>query len=68
MHLLLLLQWCFIWAECHVYNTSLSYVTELFNLFNALFLLNPITKHLKATLLALDIAIFFIERAIVNKS
>ena len=53
--------WCFIWAKIHIYNTPLSYVTELFNFFNASFLLIPINKHLKVAPFALNVAIFFKE-------
>ena len=60
--------WCFIWAKIHIYNTPLSYVTELFNLFKPSFLLIPIKIHLKVTPFALNIAIFFKEYAILNKS
>ena len=60
--------WCFIWAKIHIYNTPLSYVTELFNFFNASFLLILINKHLKIVSFALNIAIFFKEWAFVNKS
>ena len=51
--------WCFIWAKIHLYNTPLSYVTEFFNLFNALFLPIPINKYLIVVPFALNIAIFF---------
>ena len=53
--------WCFIWAAIHIYNTLLSYVTELINFFNALFLLIPINEHIKVAPFALSIAIFFKE-------
>ena len=42
----------------YIYNTPLSYVTELFNLFKPSFLLIPIKIHLKVTSFALNIAIF----------
>ena len=45
--------YCFIWAKIHIYNTPLSYVTELFNLFKLSFLLMPIKIHLKVSPFAL---------------
>ena len=53
--------WCFIWAKIHIYNTPLSYVTELFNLFKPSFLLIPIKIHLKVARFAFNIAIYFKE-------
>ena len=50
----------------YIYNTPLSYVTELFNLFKPSFLLIPINKHLKAVPFALNIAIFFKESSLIN--
>ena len=64
---LLLFQLVFIWIKTHVYNIPLSYVTELFNLFNASLLLIPINKHLKVAPFAPNIAMFFKEYVIVNK-
>ena len=55
------LKWCFIWIKIHIYNTLLSYVTELFNLFEPSFLLIPIKIHLKVAPFAFNIAIFFKE-------
>ena len=52
----------------NIYNTPLSYVTELLNLFKPSFLLIPIKIHLKVALFAFNIAISFKEEAIVNKS
>ena len=43
----------------YIYNTPLSYVTELFNLFKPSFLLIPIKIHLKVAPFAFDIAISF---------
>ena len=53
--------WWFIWIKIHIYNTPLSYVTELFNLFKPSFLLIPIKTHLKVAPFALNIAIFVKE-------
>ena len=54
--------WCFIWAKIHIYNIPLSYVPELFSLFNTSFLLIPINKHLKVASFALNTAIFFKDK------
>ena len=60
--------WCFIWTKTQIYNTPLSYVIELFNLFKPSFLLIPIKIHLNVVPFASNIAISFKELAIVNKS
>ena len=53
--------WCFIRTKIHIYKTPLSYVTELFNLLNASFLLIPIKIRLKVAPFALNIAVSFKE-------
>ena len=45
----------------YIYNTPLSYVAELFNLFKPSFLLIPIKIHLKVAPFAFNIAISFKE-------
>ena len=51
--------WCFIRTKIHIYNTPLSYVTELFNPFKPSFLLISIKIHLKVSPFAFNIAISF---------
>ena len=53
--------WCFFWTKIHIYNTPLSYATELFNLFKPSFLLKTFKIHLKVTPFVLNIAILFKE-------
>ena len=60
--------WCFICTKMNIYTIPLSRVTELFNHFNASFLLIPIKIHLKVAPFALNIATSFKELALANKS
>ena len=60
--------WCFIRTKIHIYNTPLSYATELFNLCKPSFLLIPIKIHLKVFPYAFNITISSKEQATGNKS
>ena len=53
--------WCFIRTKIDIYNTPLSYATELFNLFKPSFLLIPIKIHLKVAPFAFNITMSFKE-------
>ena len=49
----------------YIQYSSISYVTESLNLFNALFLLIPAKVHLKVTPFALNIAIFLMNEPLL---
>ena len=51
--------WCFTRIKINIYNTPLSHVTKLFNLFKPSFLLIPIKIHLNVFPFAFNIAISF---------